>query len=283
MYDRETSFTFALRRILFSRAFWIFTLILLLISPVPLLIEYFTRLYFRQFSMNGRGHLDLLRFVLYYVLFISAALAVFIPISRAKAEKSLGEYHSAHKRILCNDLLLFALVALFWAFCCIISYILCAAILIPICAATHIDPYWSHTLPSLLHPFVLSFFNIFSFIALFSLVSMLCHKKRFAIPICVLLFGISKRMYTPLWGLRVFPAGTHFTPAMQKEQKILSFLANWNPGSSSVTSAFRGVYNSEILLRMLHASLLFTLPVLALALLVAHAKDVLARRKGCLD
>ena len=283
MYDRETSFTFALRRILFSRIFWIFTLILLLASPVPLLIEYFTRLYFRQFSMSGRSHLDMLRFVLYYVLFIGAALAVFIPISHAKAEKALGEYHTAHKRTLCNDLLLFALVALFWVFCCIISYILCAAILIPICAATRIDPYWSYTLPSLFHPFVLSFFNIFSFIALFSLVSMLCRKKRVTIPISVLLFGISKRMYTPLWGLRVFPAGTNFTPAMRKELKILSFLADWNPGSLSVTTAFRGVYNSEFLLRMLHASLLFTLPVVALAFLTAHVKDILARRKGCLD
>ena len=277
MFDRETSFTFALRRILFSRVFWIFALILLLVSPVPLLLEYFVRLYY------GHGSVDVPDFVLFYVFFVSALLAVLIPILHENRAKALGEMHTAHKHMLLQSYLLFGIVALLLVCCFLLSYVLSSALLTPIGAATHIPFDWSDSHFPVWESILLSLFNILSFITLFSLVSTFCRKKRFAIPINVLLFGISNYLYIPLRCHLIFPEGTAFTPAMLEEIRVVRFLTRLNPGAFAVMVADPSRYTTEKLLQMLHASLLFTLPVVALAFLTAHVKDILARRKGCLD
>jgi len=275
MYDRETSFPFALRRILFSRAFWIFVLILLPVSPLPLLLEYLVRLYY------GGGWVDVPDFILFFLFFVSAALAVLIPILHEERENTLGEIHIAHKRTLLQSYLLFAIVAFLLVCCFLLSYVLSSAVLTLVGVATRIPFDWSDPHFPVWESILLSFFNILSFIALFLLVSTLCRKKRFAIPINVLLFGLSLQLHFSLQ--HNYSVDTVFTPAIREELRILSFLSRLNPGTFAIEVANPSYYTTEEILKMLHASLLFTLPVVALALLAAHAKDVLARRKGRLD
>ncbi|MBE6629277.1 MAG: hypothetical protein E7624_00325 [Ruminococcaceae bacterium] len=225
--------------------------------------------------------MDVPDFILFFLFFVSAALAVLIPILHEERENTLGEIHIAHKRTLLQSYLLFAIVAFLLVCCFLLSYVLSSAVLTLVGVATRIPFDWSDPHFPVWESILLSFFNILSFIALFLLVSTLCRKKRFAIPINVLLFGLSLQLHFSLQ--HNYSVDTVFTPAIREELRILSFLSRLNPGTFAIEVANPSYYTTEEILKMLHASLLFTLPVVALALLAAHAKDVLARRKGRLD
>lgn len=261
-----------------SRIFWIFILLFLLLPPIPLLLEYFVRLHYRTVTLNGRGILTMLDFFFYYVFFIGAGLAVFMPLSLSRLRMAIGDKLSSNKRTFLRNLLLFATVSILWICCCIFAYMVSTGILIPICAATRIDPSWTVFPSRFFGSLLVSFFHIFSFVALFLLVSTLCTKKLPAILINVFLFGASICLYVPFHRQLVFVEGTTFTPAMKERAALFAFLERLNPGSLSVLVANQAVYTTQTLLKMLSSSLLFTLPILLLAFLAAHMKDVSAQR-----
>ena len=278
--QRKNLFLFTLQKTLTSRIFGVYVLSLLLLPPIPLLLEYFTCLQRRSYSLNGRATLHMMDFSLYYVFFIAIALAVLIPFVRAQSKMALGDKLSSHKRTFLRELSLFCVLGLLGVCCTLSSYMLTTGILTPICAATRIDTYWDFTLPPFLEPFILSFFSIFSFIVLFLFVSSLCPKKLPAALINLSLWGISTYLYIPIDRKLVFPEGITHTQALEEQVQLYGFLKYFNPGSFAVEISKVYVFNGELMLRMLFRASLFTIPLLLITFLTACVKDHLAHRRA---
>ncbi len=279
MIEREATFRYAFKRIFFSRAFWIFAILLMLCAPLPSILEYADRMHYSATGKHGRGSQYMLEYAFFFLCAIWLSLSTLVSCWRTKIRAATDPHFPSFKQELWHHLLLFAVFGYILSCFYILPFLFSAGLMTPIYSAARIEPIWRHASYPCFTILAVAFFNILSYVALSVFISSLFKRGGGAILCNVLLCAFSFYLAIPLHARRLIPAGTVFTPAMEERLARVNFLIRLNPGSLSVDIMKQHVFNWANALKMIRESLLFTASVILLAFLVACIKDHIARRR----
>lgn len=279
MIEREATFRYAFKRIFFSRTFWIFAILLMLCAPLPTVLEYADRMHYSATGKYGRGSQYMLEYAFFFLGVIWLSISVLVCRWRTRIRAVSDPLFPSFKRELLHNLLLFSALGCVLSCFYILPFLLSAGLMTPLYSAARIEPVWRHASYPFFTILTVAFFNLLSYAALGVFLVSLFKHGWVGVLVNTLLCAISFYLAMPLHVRRLIPAGAFLTPAMEERLARINFLVRFNPGSLSVEIMKQHVFNWELALKMIRESLLFTASVLLLAFLVAHGKDICARRK----